>query len=141
MTKTFLFSIFFFVSLTIHAQNSVVVQVENLKNDKGVCRAYLFDQPEHFPGEVAKAIASKAVKITGNKALLIFENVLAGTYAISVIHDENNNDKLDTNFLGIPKEGYGASKNLLPTMSMPTFTENAFEVLNPTQKLTIRIKQ
>ena len=137
----FLLPILFFASLTIHAQNSVVVQVENLKNDKGVCRAYLFGQAEHFPSEVAKALDYKVVKMSGNKASLTFENVPAGTYAISVIHDENNNGKLDTYILGIPKEGYGASKNCLPTMSIPTFEENTFEVSNTTQTLTIRIKQ
>ena len=99
MKKIFLLSIPFFVSLAIHAQHSVAVQVENLKYDKGICRGYLLDQAEHFPSEVAKAFASKAVKISGNKASIIFENVPAGTHTISVIHDENNNGKFDTYIL------------------------------------------
>ncbi len=139
MTKTFFILYILFLGLSIQAQNSVVVQVENLRNDKGVCRAYLFDQAEYFPNEVEKAIASKAVKISGSKALLTFENVTAGTYAISIIHDENNNGKLDTNFLGIPKEGYGASKNQLPQMSAPNFAENAFSVDNLRENIIIKI--
>jgi uncharacterized protein (DUF2141 family) len=43
-----------------------------------------------------------------------------------VFHDENNNNKMDKNFLGIPKEGYGASKNKLPFASAPTFNDNMF---------------
>ncbi len=130
----------FFLSLAVQAQSSVAVQVENLKNDKGVCRAYLFNQSAYFPNKVEKAFASKVVKIAGNKASLTFENVPAGTYAVSVIHDENNNGKLDANMLGIPTEGYGASKNALPSMSMPSFKANAFEVGNQAQKLSIKVK-
>ncbi|HMO38124.1 MAG TPA: DUF2141 domain-containing protein [Saprospiraceae bacterium] len=140
MKKIILFSALFFLSLAAQAQTTVAVQVENLKNDKGVCRAYLFDQPAYFPNKVEKALASKVVKISENKASLTFENVPAGTYAISVIHDENNNGKLDANMLGIPTESYGASKNALPSMRMPSFEANSFQVAQEAQKLTIKIK-
>jgi uncharacterized protein (DUF2141 family) len=140
MKKLILCSVLFLLSLSVQAQSSIAVQVENLKSDKGVCRAYLFNQSEYFPNKVEKAFASKVVKISGNKASLNFEKVPAGTYAISVIHDENNNGKLDTNMLGIPTESYGASKNALPSMSMPTFKANAFEMANQDQKLTIKVK-
>ena len=36
-----------------------------------------------------------------------------GTYAVKLHIDENENGKLDTNFLGIPKEQYGISNNIL----------------------------
>jgi uncharacterized protein (DUF2141 family) len=35
-----------------------------------------------------------------------------GTYAVKLHIDENENGKLDTNFLGIPKEQYGISNNI-----------------------------
>ena len=139
MKKILLLSTLFFVGLAVQAQNSVVVQVENIKNSKGVCRAYLFDRSEYFPSDIAKALASKDVEVTGSKTSLTFENVPAGTYAISVIHDENNNNRLDTNFLGIPEEGYGASKNQLPKMSKPDFTENAFRVSNKSVRILVQI--
>jgi len=40
-----------------------------------------------------------------------FPGVAAGTYAVSAFHDENSNGKLDRNFMGIPREGVGASNN------------------------------
>jgi uncharacterized protein (DUF2141 family) len=139
MKKTYLLSILFFLSLAVQAQSDLAVQIENLRNDQGVCRVYLFDQAAYFPNGAEKALASKVVKISGDKASLTFERVPAGTYAISVIHDENNNSEFDTNFLGIPKEGYGASKNALPSLSMPSFKENAFVVSNLPVNILIKI--
>lgn len=122
------------------AQNStIIVQVENLKNEKGLCRACLFKDAKAFPSDLSKAVC-KAAKISASKATLTFENVPNGTYAISVFHDENNNQILDANMLGIPKEGCGASKNVLPKMSKPSFEENFFKVSNQEVNLTIRIK-
>ena len=41
----------------------------------------------------------------------MFTDLPAGVYAVSVFHDENMNQKLDKNFVGVPKEEYGASNN------------------------------
>lgn len=123
------------------AQNSTVtVQVENLKNEKGVCRACLYNDAKSFPGEKGKAVSCKSAKISNGKSTIVFENVTNGMYAISVFHDENNNNDLDENFLGIPKEGYGASKNVLPKMSKPSFDDNAFKVNNQPVNLLVKIR-
>jgi len=44
-------------------------------------------------------------------AQVAFTDLHDGVYAVSVFHDENENQKLDKDFVGIPKEGYGASNN------------------------------
>jgi uncharacterized protein (DUF2141 family) len=49
--------------------------------------------------------------IIDGRAVCEFPGVTPGTYAISVFHDENSNGKLDTNLLGIPREGVSASNN------------------------------
>jgi hypothetical protein len=51
-----------------------------------------------------------------------------GTYAVIVFHDENQDGKLDKNFLGVPQEGYGASNNVRHLMSAPEFEEASFVV-------------
>ena len=51
-----------------------------------------------------------------------------GLHAVSVLHDENNNGKLDTNFLGIPREGVGMSNNPPPRRGPPRFAEAAFRL-------------
>ena len=47
-------------------------------------------------------------------------------YAVSVYLEENNNKKLDTNFLGIPKEPVGGSNNPKSRMGTPHFDDSVF---------------
>ena len=49
-------------------------------------------------------------------------------YAFSFFHDLNNNKKLDTNFLGIPKEPYGFSNNKKGRFGPPKFSEASLEI-------------
>ena len=63
----------------------------------------------------------------------------AGTYAVQVMHDANGNDKLDTNFMGIPVEGYGFSNN--PTgLRKATFDEARFTIDDSPKAIVIRLR-
>ena len=63
-----------------------------------------------------------------------------GEYAIAVFVDVNGNGKMDKNFLGIPKEQYGFSNNVMGRMAAPTFDQAKFEVTGPTkQNIKLRI--
>lgn len=109
------------------AQGKIIVTVSNVVNDRGVCKTCLFNDATSFDGK-SSALKCVDVKIQNKKAAVVFDAVPPGTYAIAVFHDKNNNNKMDKNFLGIPKEGYGASKNKLPFTSAPTFKDNQFEI-------------
>ena len=43
-----------------------------------------------------------------------------------MIHDENDNHKLDTNWIGIPTEGYGTSRDAVGKFGPPSFKDAAF---------------
>jgi uncharacterized protein (DUF2141 family) len=70
--------------------------------------------------------------VTGADAEVRFENVAPGRYAVSLFHDQNGNGRLDSNWVGAPTEGYGASRNALPALGAPTFEENAIVVTGVT---------
>ena len=59
-------------------------------------------------------------------------------YAVFVIDDENGNGKLDTNFIGIPTEGFGFSNNLHLTRK-PTFEEAGFKVGDQDSSIVIQL--
>ena len=109
------------------AQGKIIVIITNIENNKGVCKTCLFANAASFAGKGPALKCADAI-IRNKKASHVFDGVPPGVYAIAVFHDENNNNKMDKNFLGIPKEGYGASKNRLPFASAPTFKDNQFEV-------------
>ena len=127
------------LALTAQGQNNISAQVGGFENSKGLCLACLYNSSESFNGK-GKAVQCTEVAITNQKATVVFQNVAAGTYAISLFHDANNNKKLDTNFLGIPKEGYGASQNDLPFAGAPTFNGNKFQVSGTSTNLSIRLR-
>jgi uncharacterized protein (DUF2141 family) len=132
--------LFLFLSLGAGAQSKVVAQISNFENTKGVCRACLFTSEEAFSGggEPFRCVQARVIAGTVQAE---FDNVPPGTYALFVLHDANSNNKMDKNFLGIPKEGYGASRNKLPFAAAPTFKDNRFEVSkNATVRLSIRLR-
>jgi uncharacterized protein (DUF2141 family) len=62
-----------------------------------------------------------------------------GRYGVVVIHDENSNMKLDRNFFGIPKEGFGFANNPRVVLSAPSFQAGSVAVKFPTTEIAIRL--
>ena len=73
-----------------------------------------------------KVVFSSEIK--NDKAVVTFENLPAGDYAISTYHDENNNGKLDKNMMGIPSEDYAASNNAKGFMGPPAYKDAKFVI-------------
>jgi uncharacterized protein (DUF2141 family) len=63
------------------------------------------------------------------KVKYIFNDLPAGTYAIKLFHDINDNQKLDSNWLGIPREPYGFSNNPRVRFGPPDFSATHFVLL------------
>jgi len=69
-----------------------------------------------------------------------FGDVSEGTYVVSIGHDANGNRKVDTNFVGMPTEQWGVSKNVRPMLRAPRFEEAAFEVAADAKEIVLDIK-
>lgn len=118
-------------------QTKLQVTVTNIKNAKGDIIVGIFDSDEKF---LKEPVEGRRAKATGDSITVVFENLKPGKYAVSVLHDANNNKDLDKNKLGIPKEGFGFSNNVLGAMGPPSF-ERAIIDLTPEMKdLDIGIK-
>ncbi len=120
---------------------TLIVHVTGARNTKGKIRAALFTSAEGFPNDASKAIQTQAADIDPktSSAQIVFTNVPGGVYAVSVFHDENMNQKLDKNFMGVPKEGYGASNNPKKKMGPPNFDETKFQSSGTQQSLEIKL--
>ena len=109
--------IVFFNSLSIlTAQDStaitgdLIVIVTGLENDEGKAMIALSNSQEDYEKK-GESYRGGMAPIKNKKAVWKFENILYGTYAIKVFHDEDDDDEMDTNFIGIPSEDYGFSNN------------------------------
>jgi uncharacterized protein (DUF2141 family) len=105
----------------------LTAEVGQLRNDKGTIFCSLFNSEEGFPTLESKAFRLGQAKPKDKRAVCDFGSVPAGTYAVSVIHDENDNKKLDTNFFGAPIEGYGASNDARSSFGPPKFKDAKFD--------------
>ena len=114
-------------------------EIYGLNNNKGQVGCLLFDRADGFPSKSKKAKAQIWAKIDGKSARCTFEGLKPGWYAVAVLHDENQNAKMDTNVIGIPKEGYGASNDAKGTMGPPSFGDAKVKVNGGSQKLRIRM--
>lgn len=85
------------------------VDIANLRSAKGLVRVCLTADPTNFPACIDDADAVTR-SIPASAHSIRFDGLPRGDYAVAVIHDENGNRKLDT-FVGIPREGFGFSRN------------------------------
>lgn len=118
----------------------IYVNVPNIENSTGTVACALFESPEGFPTEfLHSATHIMMMKIQDTEARCSFLDIPPGTYALAVIHDENMDGKLNTNFLGVPTEGYGFSSGAEAGMSAPSFEAASFSYDGQTLDLTIRL--
>ena len=109
------------------SENAIRAHIEGMHSDRGQVVCALFATADDFPKRIDRAFARVAAQIMSGRATCEFPRVPAGVYAVSVFHDENLNGKLDTNWLGIPREGVGASNNPKPRMGPPKFAATEFQ--------------
>ncbi|MCX6609659.1 MAG: DUF2141 domain-containing protein [Acidobacteria bacterium] len=107
---------------------TLTVNVKGFGSDKGSAMAALYDDAGAYPTKEAKSKDKQMVKIVQGVAVFTFKGVAPGTYAVAVYHDENGNGKMDTNFIGIPKEKTGASNDAKGKMGPPKFQDAKFVV-------------
>jgi uncharacterized protein (DUF2141 family) len=122
--------------------NGITVTINNFRNTKGHVLISLFKDGNGYPDDPLKAIRKEKANITDNHiAIISFTDLPAGQYAAVVLHDENSNVKMDKNWLGLPKEGYGFSNNVMGMFGPPSFSKASFQHKADQQtKITIRMK-
>ena len=147
---TIFIALFFASSVTLFAADNtpeppvqfgtITVHITGMTNLVGMFGVSLYNSKKGFPGKHEQAFASTMKKVTGSNDTVVFENLPYGNYAVSIMHDENNNGKLDTNFIGIPKEGVGVSNNPKIGFGGPKFEDSVFTLDKKELEVTIAIK-
>ena len=110
--------------------SDITVKVTNILSNKGKVSIGLYNQNNDTFANISKAYKGINLNIEEKNVVYTFTNIPNGSYAIALFHDENENKKLDKNFLGMPKEGYGFSNNIRPTFRGANFDEAKFELNN-----------
>jgi uncharacterized protein (DUF2141 family) len=123
--------VYLLLSLNAFSQVSLEVTIKGLRNEKGNMMFQLMDEKE---ATVHQEIGKPLKAGSG----FVVPNLKPGRYAVRYFHDENTNGKLDTNFLGMPVEGYGFSNNAAAKLGPPPFKEWLFD-LTENKKIELNI--
>ncbi len=122
-------------------KGTLVIEVTALEAPCGEVHIAVYDREENFM-DTRRSIAERVIPVRGGEAVQAQLPELAfGVYALAVYQDCNKNGILDTNALGIPKEPYAFSNNISVKWRRPSFREARFELEQPQQLVSIRLKR
>ena len=124
-------------SFICNAQSTLTVKIEQVRNLNGDLLVGLYDSTSNFPRKVS---TGKVIKVTETNMLVTFSKVRPGNYAVSVLHDENQNKDLDQGMLGKPKEGYGFSNNVMGLIGPPSFKKARFNVPKGASSIVVKMR-
>jgi uncharacterized protein (DUF2141 family) len=115
----------------------LTIEVEGLRSDRGHVIGAIYDTADQFPE--GSACRSATVAIARGAAAFAFDSLPPGSYAVGLFHDENDNGRLDKNFLGIPTEGVGLSGYDKLRLELPTFANAAFRYSGGEQTVKVKV--
>ena len=129
---------FFNTALAESEKSLLTVKVSGAIPNKGQVIFSIFTSPEDY---LKRPLISNIKPVNKDgEVIFILENLKYGKYAISVIYDEDNDGKLNTNFLGIPTEHVGSSNNVKGSFGPPSFSDTAF-IFNKSNELHITLNK
>lgn len=111
--------------------------IEGIEELKGEIRIAMFDSKEKYTKDPIHAIV---LPVDSTTIIWTQEMLPYGEYAIAVYHDKNENGKIDTNFLGIPKEEYGFSNNARGRFGPASWEDSKFIIEDNYFTTSINIK-
>ena len=117
-------------TLTVHVLNVA---------DGGTVRLGLYDRAG-YPDDNSKPVASADVKALAGETVIVLHDLEPGVYAIETYQDINDNDKMDTTWLGLPLEPYGFSRDAHPFLSKPPFSKVKFTLIAGEQSQSLHLQ-
>jgi uncharacterized protein (DUF2141 family) len=139
------------VPMHLHASNqdsppkpsscTLRIHVDGLRNSIGVVGSAIFKSRAGWPEDMSKTVNHWPTPIAhgAHEATAVMHELPPGDYGVVAIHDENKNHKLDRNFIGIPKEGFGFANNPHVGLSAPSFDAAVVHVTCPVTEINIHM--
>ncbi len=106
-------------------ETKITIPISTVRNNSGSIFVAIYQKANWLkPGRYLRAQRVRAKRGT---VYATFKGLPRGQYGVAVFHDENSNNRVDTNFIGLPSEGYGFSRHS-PRLRKPKFHEIAVNV-------------
>ncbi len=120
---------------------TLTVNISNIQSDAGQIGCSLYSNKDGFPSEPEKAADQMFVKSKAGKATCVFKDLKPGKYAVSVMHDEDEDGELKTSMVGRPKEWWGVSNNVPPErFGPPKYEAASFAYDGQPKKIQVKLR-
>lgn len=114
-------------SPTRPSRGRVTVRIQGLRHNRGAIVVALYNNRRAFADKKGQAHGA-TTRPRKRGAVVVFDDVLPGKYAVAFFQDLNGNQRLDTNLFGVPTEGFGFSKDAMGKRGPPTFEAAAIDI-------------
>lgn len=118
------------LSFSFPGQITLKIEINNLRNSEGHVLLELQDENKNTIKGIFQEIGNM-------RCIISIENLSPGKYVFKYFHDENDNEEIDTNWIGIPKEGFGFSNNAKGVFGPPSHQKMIFELNKDTTMVCI----
>jgi len=131
----------FFVCFACYAQTQETeVRVSGIRSEKGKVILNVFKDNETYNKEKPYKTFVFDKKAIVNGTLIVKCELEPGIYGITLVDDENANGKIDKNFIGMPKEGFGFSNFFMEKLKKPSFDDFKVDLKSHSNKVEIKVK-
>lgn len=127
------------ISLPLRAQ-TLNIKIEHIRNSKGTIFLAFFKDDISFQEEKPFMVKKFNKQSMEKGSISVTVSIVEGLYGIALLDDENNNDQMEYNWLGIPREGFGFSDFYARGFRRPVFSDFDFIVIGPTKSIHIVIR-
>lgn len=119
--------------------SKIIIEVVGLKNTDGQIMISINRGPDGWPEE--NFIEQRFIEdFTAPNHTIIFENMPYGNYAVGVLHDKDKSGEMTSNFIGMPKEAFGFTRDYNVVFRAPKYEEANFEVASPEKRMIINLQ-
>jgi len=121
------------------AAATLTVHVGNIDPKGGVLRLALYAE-QSWTVDDAEPVASADVTAVAPNTTVTIRDIKPGVYGIKTYQDVNNNGKFDQNFIGLPLERFGFSRDAKPFLSAPGFAKVKFPVVDGDNAISLHLQ-
>ena len=118
---------------------TIAVRLTGFENDKEEVKLCVCRSEGEYTGKL-KEYRTVSASILNKKAVFIFDEMPYGNYSIKAFHDQNGNNRLDTNFMGKPTERYGFSNHADGRFGPPPFSQTVITLNSPVTEIEIHLQ-
>jgi len=123
MTALVIFLLSIFSTFSTPGNGEIKLIIKDTKSNTGVIRVLVFNQADGFPEEPKMAFKALSIPVKNFAAETLIKGLPAGTYAVSIFHDEDGDGVFKKNSVGLPIDSYGFSNNPTLFFGPPSFSK------------------